>query len=141
MRYAGFHEFISLALESMPQVERQRVDLRMKHDSLGATPLRLCYQCLQQHAADASPACLSKHSHAANVAVGQQSRGADSLPLFIEGHRMQAGCIHLVPFHVNRDALLEDEYLMPYALRCRFLSLPVANCDPVRHRFTRLFRK
>lgn len=131
--YSGFHEDVAFAHESVPRIKRFGMGLRVQHHRLVAALSCFLHQRIQDRAAYSCSTHSSGYGHASDVAVRQQSSGSYGLSILAKNHRMQAETIHLVPFHRDRNILLNDEYGVAHRSGMRLLCAPIPESQPEFH--------
>ncbi len=97
-------------------IETGRMKLRVQLQRLHATPLRFIDQRIEQRRSDTAATHLRQHSHAPDVAIGQQPAATDGMTIEY-GQRVHTGRIVFIPFEMLRNPLLDDEYGTAYRLQ------------------------
>ena len=130
MRDARIIVDLALLREAVTPVEIQRMCLREQHDILMPALARQHDEPLEDGAAHALVAPLLQHRHPADMAVGQQTAGADRLSAFRARERVHGNRVVLVQFHLLRNALLLHEHRKSDRSGLRARLAPRRKLDP-----------
>jgi len=128
VRNACVEELTADHREAVPLVKRCGLHLCAEPLLFEVASFRLGDHRLQQCIADAQSAPVAKHRDATDVAVGEQSGGADSI-VAVEGEEVDRCGILGIPLQFRRHRLFGDEYGFTDAPQLCVVLLPVGNAD------------
>lgn len=128
MRNAGIHEFLAHGAKARTSIERNCPHLGMQHDCAMTVASGGLDQKLQQHATHSSAAPFRHHRHPADVAIGQQSPGANR-PASRLGQGVHAIGVEAIPFELDRHVLLAHENRFSNRAQGNLIPPPVRSAN------------